>query len=86
MIVKIKVFSVLQDIFRSSEIRIEIDSKDRVSVRELITYLIKLYPELSELMKNIPVIVLVNGEVVSDNHEIHENDEIALIPPSSGGL
>lgn len=52
------------------------------TVKELKTYLGKTYPELNKLSS---LAVAVNNTYAEDDHIINSYDEIALIPPVSGG-
>jgi molybdopterin synthase sulfur carrier subunit len=45
--------------------------------------IIELYPEISK--KGIPVGIAVNAKIANDNSDIGDFDEIALLPPISGG-
>lgn len=51
------------------------------NTEELLWALKKEYPQLVSLKFS----VAVNKEVVHQNHALQENDEIALLPPYSGG-
>jgi len=65
----------------SDEIIINIDNKITVSQMKLIIF--KTFPNLKKL--NIPFFVAVNHKYATDSVVIGTNDEIALIPPVSGG-
>ncbi|NAY90956.1 molybdopterin synthase sulfur carrier subunit [Muricauda sp. JGD-17] len=52
------------------------------TVKELKVYLGKTYPELNKLSS---LAVAVNNAYADDDHIINSYDEIALIPPVSGG-
>lgn len=80
--VKLKAFSIFSDIFGREEI-LNIDG--RISVKDLIDHLKKNNKIFAETIKQIPVIILVNGKSVSEEYVLKENDEVAIIPPASGG-
>ncbi len=50
-------------------------------LKELKKYLIKKYPQL----KNETFFISVNQKIVNKNVELKEKDEIAFLPPVSGG-
>ncbi|WP_222984179.1 MoaD/ThiS family protein [Flagellimonas meishanensis] len=52
------------------------------TVKELKAYLGKTYPELNKLNA---LAVAVNNSYADDDHVLNSYDEIALIPPVSGG-
>jgi molybdopterin converting factor small subunit len=81
-ILKIKVFGILKEELKSNTLRIPI-SNNSISLEELTEYLKKLYPYL--YMNNIKFVFAVNKTVCNENVNISPSDEIALIPPISGG-
>jgi|TARA_R110000764_G_scaffold26429_4_gene62719 molybdopterin synthase sulfur carrier subunit len=60
----------------------EFGSKKTKTVKELKDYLGKMYPELKKLSS---LAVAVNNSYANDDTIIDNFDEIALIPPVSGG-
>ena len=58
------------------------DGKGLKSVGDLKTYLIGHYPELDNLSS---LAIAVNQSYAQEEDPVHETDEIALIPPVSGG-
>ncbi len=73
-------FGIIKEIFQNSAI--EIDRKDAFSVDELKLFLESKFPRLRELASYM---VAVNNEYASTNIDISDKDEIAIIPPVSGG-
>ncbi|MEM4786129.1 MAG: MoaD/ThiS family protein [Desulfurococcaceae archaeon] len=43
------------------------------------------YPALSKIIDSIKPIILVNGIRVDSKYLVKDNEEVALIPPVSGG-
>lgn len=80
MEVKVLVFGACRDIIKSSEIRIDLpeDSTTFVLRKELESK----YPALTSLKS---LLIAVNNSYSSDKQVISFNDEVALIPPVSGG-
>ena len=85
--VRIRFFSIIRD-FVGKEI-IEEYIRDGETLHDLLNLLEQKYPGLKELennSNNIDVIILINGAIARDrNTIINDGDEIALVPPSSGG-
>jgi len=79
--ISIKLFASLRQAMNSDKIKIEIDSE--ITVLQMKTILFETFPNLKKL--NIPFFVAVNHKYVTDSDVITINDEIALIPPVSGG-
>ncbi len=77
----IKIYGLLVDIMGSNTISLIIDSP-KISVSKLLDELYKKYPGLKRL--KIPFSIYVNGRL-ADDIECGPNDEIALLPPGSGG-
>jgi len=73
-------FGIVKDIFQNSSINV--DTKDASSVDELKLFLENKFPRLKELASYM---VAVNNEYASANIAISDKDEIAIIPPVSGG-
>jgi len=82
----ILLFGLTKDIIGSSTLSMpsssEFGSKKSKTVKELKEYLGKMYPELKKLSS---LAVAVNNSYANDDTIIDNFDEIALIPPVSGG-
>jgi len=77
---KVQAFGIVKDIFSNSIL--DVAPKNASTVDELKMFLEEKYPRLKELASYM---VAVNDEYASTNIVINENDEIAIIPPVSGG-
>ena len=80
MKITILAFSIARDIFESSSIEIELP--ERSTTADLKAYLNSQYPALQQLATYL---IAVNSEYSSEQTIIQEGDEIAIIPPVSGG-
>ncbi len=79
----ILLFGVTKDIVGSGTINVPLSSADKLkTVADLKHYLGKTYPGLTKLSS---LAVAVNNSYALDNAKIDNFDEIALIPPVSGG-
>jgi molybdopterin synthase sulfur carrier subunit len=76
---KLKVFGVARDIMGGGEISLN-DSIQNVA--ELRALLLNRYPKLKDLNS---LLIAVNQKYASDEISLVETDEIAVIPPVSGG-
>lgn len=76
---KLKVFGVARDIMGGSEVSLAGSIKN---VGELKALLLSRYPKLKELNS---LLIAVNQKYASDEIAVVETDEIAVIPPVSGG-
>ncbi len=77
----IKLFGSLGQAMRSEEITVNIDNEITVSQMKKIVF--ETFPNLKKL--NIPFFVAVNHKYATDSVVIGTKDEVALIPPVSGG-
>jgi molybdopterin converting factor subunit 1 len=77
---KVLAFGIVKDIFSDS--MVNVDLKDDATIDELKTLLEGKYPRLNELGSYM---IAVNNQYASNNKVIHEGDEVAIIPPVSGG-
>ena len=81
MLVKVTLYAVLADIAQSR--RIEIDLRDRATAGDMKQAIEKKVPALRGRMDQAAV--AVNREVVGPAHVLAGPDEIAILPPVSGG-
>lgn len=75
----IKAFGITRDILGNKENVLELDGR---TVADLRQFLMSKYPRLSGLRS---LFIAVNHNYADDSIALHETDEIALIPPVSGG-
>lgn len=80
MTVNILAFGIAKDIFGASVIKV--DLADTAATADLKHLLETQYPRLKQLASYM---VAVNNEYAGDDLLINERDEIAIIPPVSGG-
>ena len=76
---KVKAFGVTKDILGGKEAVVEIQGQ---TVADLRNELFQQHPSLKGLRS---LLIAVNNTYADNDLRIHENDEIALIPPVSGG-
>jgi molybdopterin synthase catalytic subunit/molybdopterin converting factor small subunit len=75
-------FGVLKDLLgRSSE---TIDLPDGARVREVVLYYAHSAPRLGQLLPSVAI--SVNQSYAGMDHRLGEGDEVALLPPVSGGM
>ena len=82
MNLRIKLFSYLRDIVGKNEIDIEVENA--IKVRDLIEILRSKWPKMNEVEYQA-LIVLKNGVPAKLDDIVTEEDEIAILPPVSGG-
>ncbi len=81
MIVHLRFFASLRERLRQSEA--ELTLPDGATIDDLWASLCAEYPQLARLGASISF--AVNREYVDRNHRLSNTDEVALIPPVSGG-
>jgi molybdopterin converting factor subunit 1 len=79
--VKILVFGVAQDSIGTHLLHLEV-GKDITTVGQLKTLLVKKYPKLGNVTS---FLIAINAAYADDTTPIVHANEIALIPPTSGG-
>jgi len=77
----IKLFASLKQAMNSDKIMIDIDNE--ITISEMKKIVFETFPNLKKL--NIPFFVAVNHKYAIDSVVIGTKDEVALIPPVSGG-
>lgn len=78
--VKVKLFASSREIIGKDEVRLKL--KDQTTVGDLRKMILEMYPTLSMKVK---FAVAVNHKVVDDSTIISHRDEVAILPPVSGG-
>ena len=76
---KLKAFGITREILGKREVDIPFNGTTVGALRQ---HLVASYPRLKGLKS---LMIAVNNEYAADSLEIQETDEIALIPPVSGG-
>ncbi len=80
MEVNVLLFGIAKDLVGKQKLNMQIPASTTVSDFKQIMH--EQYPELIELDS---IAIAVNSEYASDQIVIRDHDEIALIPPVSGG-
>jgi molybdopterin synthase catalytic subunit len=82
MLVQVRLFAILRE--RAGRDRLEVELGDGATVRDALDALGENHG-LEELLERMPVAAAVNREYASEDSALREGDELALIPPVSGG-
>jgi molybdopterin synthase catalytic subunit len=82
MIVRIRLFAQLRE--RAGADSIDAELADGTTVGQALETLAQR-PPLGELLTRLPVRMAVNRELVGDDTPLRPGDELALLPPVSGG-
>ena len=77
--ISIKLFGIAKDIVGTGTIKI---AHQISTVDDLLVYLKSEYPDFEKLTS---LLVAVNNEYALPATEINDTDEVAIIPPVSGG-
>ena len=81
---KVKSFSILREIIGKEQITLLLPREDEATtVADLRVKLLELYPAISA--QRIVMAIAVNAKIANDKSVINDLDEIALLPPISGG-
>jgi len=82
--IKIRFYAVLNEFTGVEETEVELPQE--ISPKSLINILKEQFPRLSKIDEyKLSVIILKNGEVISSSTKLDHNDQIEILPPSSGG-
>ncbi|RMA96007.1 molybdopterin converting factor subunit 1 [Hydrogenothermus marinus] len=81
MKIKLLYFSSIKDKLKKSSEELEI--KDNSSINDLINILKEKYPQISQNLDN--VMFAVNEEYQDKEYILKDGDNVAVIPPVSGG-
>jgi molybdopterin synthase catalytic subunit len=80
MQVNVRLFASIREALGTNSVAVDVP--EGTDVRSLIEQLRATYPQFATLPE---AMVSVNYEYVRDDHPLRESDEVALIPPVSGG-
>ena len=84
VIVNVRLFASLREIAGKGQITLQLSSKDgMMTVGNLKKKITEIYPTILSL--KIPIAVAVNGKVANDRSALKDLDEVALLPPVTGG-
>jgi molybdopterin converting factor small subunit len=89
VILKVKSFAILREIIGRHEMTLQLprNNQEATTVADLRKKIIELYPQIST--QRIPMGIAVNARMVATADDksiiINDFDEIALLPPISGG-
>ena len=78
---RIKLFAALRE--RAGESEIEMELPDTATVAHVVSELDRRYGGM--MQGGVPIMIAVNTEYVTADHPIQDGDEVAFIPPVSGG-
>ena len=82
MFVHVRLFAMLRE--RAGSDSVEVELPDGATVRDAVDAVAGAHG-LADLIERLPVVMAVNREYASADTALHEADELALIPPVSGG-
>ncbi len=80
--ITIRLFATLKDRAGKDELKLELPS---LMVSDLLGQVSRMYPGLSDLVKPGRIVISVNQEFVKGDAMVKNGDEVALMPPFSGG-
>lgn len=80
--IKVKLFAIYQEIYQQEEMELQLPEKSQV--QDIFNILLKEHPQLST-WKSVTKLA-VNLNIVADDFILSDGDEVALIPPVSGGI
>ena len=82
MLIRVRLFAILRE--RAGRDWLELDLPDGATVADALDRL-RGGGELDGLLDQLRVVMAVNREYATEQSELHEGDEVALVPPVSGG-
>jgi len=81
--VTLKYFASLRSIAGKEEERLDLGNE--TTVQKLSELLAKTTPQIGEMILGKKILVSVNQDVAALDTVIHDGDEVAFLPPFSGG-
>ena len=81
--ITLKYFASLKSIAEKEEDRLDIENP--ITLDQLSDIISKTTPKMGEMIREKKVLVSINQEMASVDTIIHDGDEVAFLPPFSGG-
>ena len=81
--ITVKYFASLKAIAEKEEEQIEIQSS--ISMDQLSDIISKTSPKMGDIIRDNKIMISVNQEMADADTVIHDGDEVAFLPPFSGG-
>ena len=81
--ITLKYFASLKSIAEKEEDRLDIENP--ITLDQLSDIISKTAPKMGEMIREKKVLITINQEMASVDTIIHDGDEVAFLPPFSGG-
>ena len=81
--ITLKYFASLRDIAEKEEDSLDIENP--ITIDQLSDIITKTTPKMGAIIRDKKVMISVNEEMASADTIIHDGDEVAFLPPFSGG-
>jgi len=81
--VSVKLFANLKDLAGTDSMTI--DCEDGISLDQLRSIIVDKLPGLKDMLEARRVFISINQDMAQKNDIVKDGDEIALLPPFSGG-
>lgn len=81
--VKIRFFAMLKNKVGQEEVKLDVP--ENISLEKFKQILKKEFPAITEFLDKKSIMISVNQEFATNNTMIKDGDEVALLPPFSGG-
>ena len=81
--ITVKFFASLKAIAEKEEEQIEVQSS--ISMDQLSDIISKTSPKMADIIRDNKIMISVNQEMTDADTVIHDGDEVAFLPPFSGG-
>jgi molybdopterin converting factor subunit 1 len=81
--ITLKYFASLKSIAEKEEDQFDIENP--ITLDQLSDIISKTTPKMGEMIREKKVLISVNQEMASVDTIIHDGDEVAFLPPFSGG-
>jgi len=82
--ITLKYFASLKSIAEKEEDQLDIENP--ITLDQLSDIISKTTPKMGEMIREKKVLISVNQEMASVDTIIHDGDEVAFLPPFSGGI
>ena len=81
--ITLKYFASMKSIAEKEEDHLDIENP--ITIDQLSDIIAKTVPKMGEMIREKKVLITINQEMASVDTIIHDGDEVAFLPPFSGG-
>jgi MoaD family protein len=89
MTINVRLFASLREVIGKSQITLHLSSNDgtseTITIGDLMKKIADAYPAIRSQIATVAISIAINGKIANHKSILKDSDEVALLPPVSGG-